>query len=172
MGVLIDLTVLIAHGRGHLDLSEKLARHEDEEFFISLITASEILHGVHRGTGLQGSDKKISSGRGSPGALPHPPGRSGHRPNSLPRWADLVSAGLVIVPHDLWIVATAIAHGLTLVTANLREFRHPSRVSPEVNPRCSDTLEERQRGGARVRLLNREPCPTARWTPASSRFVS
>jgi tRNA(fMet)-specific endonuclease VapC len=56
MGVLIDSTVLIAHGR--LDLSEKLARHEDEEFFISVITASELLHGVHRA-----KDSKIRTRR-------------------------------------------------------------------------------------------------------------
>jgi predicted nucleic acid-binding protein len=48
MGALIDSTVLIAHERGRLDLPEKIAQHEDEEFFISVITASEILHGVRR----------------------------------------------------------------------------------------------------------------------------
>jgi tRNA(fMet)-specific endonuclease VapC len=28
----------------------------------------------------------------------------------------------MIGPHDLWLAATCIAHGLTMVTANAREF--------------------------------------------------
>ncbi len=30
--------------------------------------------------------------------------------------------GTLIGPHDLWLAATCIAHGLTMVTANVREF--------------------------------------------------
>jgi len=32
------------------------------------------------------------------------------------------TAGERIGPHDLWLAATCIAHGLTLITANVREF--------------------------------------------------
>jgi tRNA(fMet)-specific endonuclease VapC len=38
-------------------------------------------------------------------------------------WAELASGGNLIGPHDLWLAAAAIARGLTLVTANLREFQ-------------------------------------------------
>ena len=37
--------------------------------------------------------------------------------------ADLETAGKPIGPHDVLIAATALAHGATLVTRNLREFR-------------------------------------------------
>jgi tRNA(fMet)-specific endonuclease VapC len=37
-------------------------------------------------------------------------------------WAELAAAGSMIGPHDLWLAATCIAHGLTIVTANVREF--------------------------------------------------
>ena len=37
--------------------------------------------------------------------------------------ADLESAGKPIGPHDVLTAATALAHGATLVTRNLREFR-------------------------------------------------
>lgn len=40
--------------------------------------------------------------------------------------ADLERRGLVIGANDMWIAAQALAHDLTLVTANTREF---SRVS-------------------------------------------
>ena len=131
MGVLIDSTVLIAHERGRLDLPEKLARHEDEEFFISVITASELLHGVHRA-----QDSKIRTQRSAlvEAVLERFPilqvDLATARIHSRV-WADLASAGLVIGPHDLWIAATAIAHGLTLVTSNLREFRRVTGLNVE-----------------------------------------
>ena len=37
--------------------------------------------------------------------------------------ADLETVGKPIGPHDVLIAATALAHGATLVTHNLREFR-------------------------------------------------
>jgi tRNA(fMet)-specific endonuclease VapC len=37
-------------------------------------------------------------------------------------WAELAATGMMIGPHDLWLAATCIAHGLTMVTANVREF--------------------------------------------------
>ena len=40
--------------------------------------------------------------------------------------ADLMQRGLVIGPYDLQIAATAVVHGITLVTHNTREF---SRVA-------------------------------------------
>ncbi|HEX4965097.1 MAG TPA: type II toxin-antitoxin system VapC family toxin [Thermoanaerobaculia bacterium] len=131
MGVLIDSTVLIEHERGRLDLTEKLARHEDEEFFISVITASEILHGVHRAR-----DSKIRTQRSAlaEAVLERFPILQADLATARIHarvWAELASAGLLIGPHDLWIAATAIAHGLTLVTANLREFRRVPGLNVE-----------------------------------------
>jgi tRNA(fMet)-specific endonuclease VapC len=37
-------------------------------------------------------------------------------------WADLARAGRLIGAHDLWLAAAALAHGLTLAAANVREF--------------------------------------------------
>jgi tRNA(fMet)-specific endonuclease VapC len=37
-------------------------------------------------------------------------------------WAQLASEGRMIGPHDLWLAAACLAHGLALVTANVREF--------------------------------------------------
>lgn len=48
MGALIDSSVLIAVERDHLDLRTVLERHEREPIAIAAITASELLHGVHR----------------------------------------------------------------------------------------------------------------------------
>ena len=50
MGTLIDSSVLIAAERGHLDIAAKLGEQPDEPVAIAAITASELLHGVHRAT--------------------------------------------------------------------------------------------------------------------------
>lgn len=48
MGILIDSSVLIAWERDRLDLQPQLEEYTEEDFAISAITASELLHGVHR----------------------------------------------------------------------------------------------------------------------------
>ena len=45
---MIDASILIEAERGRLDLEPYVAQRQDEEFFLSVITASELLHGVHR----------------------------------------------------------------------------------------------------------------------------
>jgi predicted nucleic acid-binding protein len=47
MGTLIDSSVLIAWERDRLDLEAHLAGYAEEDFAISAITASELLHGDH-----------------------------------------------------------------------------------------------------------------------------
>ena len=37
-------------------------------------------------------------------------------------WAGLSASGMMIGAHDLWIAASCLAHGLTLVTLNVRAF--------------------------------------------------
>ena len=48
MGALIDSSVLIACERGAIDLDGILNEHRETQFALSAITASELLHGVHR----------------------------------------------------------------------------------------------------------------------------
>ena len=48
MAVLIDTSILIEHERRRLDLDRHLAQRREEAFFLSVVTASELLHGVHR----------------------------------------------------------------------------------------------------------------------------
>ncbi len=47
MGALIDTSILIAAERGQLDLTALLTEHAYENFGLSAITATELLHGVH-----------------------------------------------------------------------------------------------------------------------------
>ena len=50
MGVILDSSILIAAERQRFDLAGFLSAHPDELFFITVITASELLHGCARAT--------------------------------------------------------------------------------------------------------------------------
>jgi len=123
MGVLIDASVLIEHERGRIDLQRRLDGREGEEFFLSVITASELLHGVHRATDAAIRARRSALVEAILERLPllHVDLATARTHAQL--WAELASVGQLIGPHDLWLAATALEHGLTLVTANLREFK-------------------------------------------------
>lgn len=123
MGILIDASILIGFERDRTAIAQRLAGREDEEFFLSVITASELLHGVHRA-----GSPAVRSRRSAfvEAVLSRFPLLSIDLPTARAHsrlWAELASTGKTIGPHDLWIAAACVAHGLTLVTANVREFQ-------------------------------------------------
>jgi tRNA(fMet)-specific endonuclease VapC len=122
VAVLIDDSILIEAARGRLDLEPHVERHGEEEAFLSVVTASELLHGVHRATA---PDVRARRSAFVEGLLERFPllfvDLACARAHSQ-LWADLRQAGTLIGPHDLWLAATCVAHGLTMVTANVREF--------------------------------------------------
>ncbi len=122
MGTLIDSSVLVAAERGDLDLESILEEYSEEDFALSVITASELLQGVHRAD----SEKRRSR-------------REAYVESLLLRFpvlafdlvaariharlhADLSSKGANIGAHDLIIGATALARGLDVVTRDERSF--------------------------------------------------
>jgi tRNA(fMet)-specific endonuclease VapC len=122
MGVLIDAGVLIEAERGRLDLASRVTDRPDEEAFVSVITASELLHGVHRAAQADQRARRAAFVEGLLQRLPVLDVDLATARAHARTWADLAAAGERIGPHDLWLAATCIAHGLTLITANVREF--------------------------------------------------
>ena len=132
MGVLIDASILIEAERGRLDIERHVTRHGEDEAFLSVITASELLHGVHRAT-----DSDIRARRAAfvEAVLERFPllavdlacARAHAR-----LWAELRQSGAIIGPHDLWLAGTCVAHGLTMVTGNVREFARVPGLDIEV----------------------------------------
>jgi tRNA(fMet)-specific endonuclease VapC len=122
MGVLVDTSVLIRAERGGLDLRSVIADRVEEPFFLSVVSASELLHGVHRA-----KDRAIRRRRSAfvEGVLQHLPildiDLATARQHAAV-WADLAARGELIGPHDLWLAATCLAHGHSIATANVREF--------------------------------------------------
>jgi tRNA(fMet)-specific endonuclease VapC len=123
MGVLIDASVLIDHKRGRVDLAERVRGREDEPFFLSVITASELLHGVHRATDPGTRARRSAFVEGVLGSLPLLSIEVATARMHASLWAELAGRGHPIGPHDLWLAASCLSHGLKLVTSNLRELR-------------------------------------------------
>lgn len=123
MGVLIDTSVLIAHERGTLALSARLAGREREPAFLSVVTASELLHGVHRAMDAAIRNRRAAFVESVLAQLPVLLIDLSVARAHARLWADLAHAGTPVGAHDLWLAATCQAHGLAIATANVREFR-------------------------------------------------
>jgi tRNA(fMet)-specific endonuclease VapC len=122
VGVLIDASILIEHERGHVSLEPHIAGREQEEFFLSVVTASELLHGVHRAADPNVRARRSAFVEAVLERFPLLPVDLATARAHAQLWAGLMAEGRLIGPHDLWLAATCLAHGLTMVTANVREF--------------------------------------------------
>jgi tRNA(fMet)-specific endonuclease VapC len=88
---------------------------------MSVITVSELLHGLHRATGAVRARRRawVEALLGSAEAVPiTTPVARVH----AEVWASLAEQGALIGQHDLWIGSTALTHGLGVVTRNERDF--------------------------------------------------
>lgn len=132
MGIIVDSSVFIAIERGKLDRAEFLRRYSNEVVSFSIITASELLHGVHRAPTAQIRQR-----------------RSAFVEELLVNFVvlpiDLVVArkhaeisavmgasGKPIGAHDLLIAATALASGDKIVSRDARSFPNIPGLSVEI----------------------------------------
>ncbi len=115
------VSFLAPRTRGQLDLQTALADHRDEVFAISAVSASELLHGVHRVK----AAKRAATEAFVEGLLQHLPvlvfDLVGARVHAR-LWADLARRGRSVGERDLIIAATALAHGHDVVTRDERSF--------------------------------------------------
>ena len=121
MAVLIDTDMFIDLERGVANPDVETAIG-DEDRAISVITVSELLHGVNRTTGAQRTRRSafVEHLLADLHAIPIT--------ETIARvhaeiWTQLAASGQLIGSHDLWIAATALAHGFGIATGNAREFK-------------------------------------------------
>lgn len=120
MAVLIDTSVLIEFERADAGAElELLVGPEDRS--ISVVTASELLHGALRATGARRTCRLafVEHVLSAFAAIPIT--------TTVARvhaeiWSELAAKGEVIGAHDLWIAASALAHGLGVVTSDGGDF--------------------------------------------------
>lgn len=122
MDVLIDASILIEHERRRLDLGRWVVSGDDRSFFISVITASELLHGVHRAMDPAVRARRSAWVEAILERFPMLPIDVSAARVHAATWAGLAERGELIGAHDLWLAASCIAHGLAIATANVREF--------------------------------------------------
>ena len=86
------------------------------------MTASALLHGVYRAVQPEVRTRRAAFVEAVLERFPLLPVDLATARIHAQVWAELAATGMMIGPHDLWLAATCIAHGLTMVTANVREF--------------------------------------------------
>lgn len=132
MGTLLDTTVFIelerslrmqAPDSAVATVGARLARAlgDREPVGMAAITASELLHGVHRATpehrARRGAFVEALIAAFPPLSFDLLCARTHAR-----IWADLAASGNDMGPHDRLVAATAIARGWRVATANVRHF--------------------------------------------------
>jgi tRNA(fMet)-specific endonuclease VapC len=122
VAALIDSSVFIAGERGQIDLADLLASLSGEPLALSAVTASELLHGLHRARTIAQRERRnayietifaqmMVLAFDLTVALVH---------SAVS--AELDRTGRQVGAHDLMIAATAMAHDYRIATRDLRSF--------------------------------------------------
>lgn len=122
MGVICDTSLLIAAERGLLDVDDFVRGREEEPFGISVITVSELLHGVHRADTEKRRLKREAYVEKVIETFPIYPFDTATARIYARIWANLVRKGIQVGAHDLIIASTAIALGFSVATFDLRDY--------------------------------------------------
>jgi predicted nucleic acid-binding protein len=122
MATLIDSSVLIDIERRRLSLDDLLAEHAEEEAAIAAVTASELLHGVHRATKGRRQTQREAFVESVLTNVPVVPFDLVAARVHACLWAQLAGKGITVGAHDLLIAATAVAVGFSVATRDDRSF--------------------------------------------------
>lgn len=122
MAFLIDTCIFIAEERKQKNLHDFLQKKTDETLAISVITAAELLHGVHRAKNPETKNKRQVFVEQILQSVPVLDFGLITARIYAQIWAELAHRGKIISAHDLQIAATAMHHNLTLITFNTKDF--------------------------------------------------
>jgi len=122
VALLIDTSVAVAMERERESLQSLLDRASDEQVAVAAITASELLHGVHRADTAMRRERRLRHVETLLEAVSVLPFDLDVARVHSRIWADLATRGNVIGAHDLQIAATALNHDLPLATLDREHF--------------------------------------------------
>lgn len=120
--MILDTSVIVAGERGSVNVEAMLASLGDEPVAIAAITASELLHGAHRGADSGIRARRAAFAEAVLDLVPVLPFGVPEARRHAQVWAELLGAGAVIGPHALLVSATALARGYGVATMSEREF--------------------------------------------------
>jgi tRNA(fMet)-specific endonuclease VapC len=122
MGTLIDSSVLVAVERRTQDFDAVMAEGGEEAVGIAAITASELLHGVHRAATATRRRSREAFVERLLEVLPVFPFDLVTARLHASLWATLAAKGASVAPHDLLIGATVMAAGDRVAIRDRRSF--------------------------------------------------
>src|SRR3972149_8640528 len=131
MGVIFDSSVLVYLERNLQQVEKIIAGRENEPFGISVITVSELLHGVHRADSEKRRLKRESYVEKIIENFPIYPFDLSVARIYARVWANLAKKGINIGAHDLIIAATAISLGFSVITSDMRDYGKITGVKVE-----------------------------------------
>ena len=123
MGLIVDTNVFIEAERRHgaIDLNPWKDRGP---VFLSVITVSELLVGVHRANTPERKTRRAEFVEAIVTAIPILNVDEEVAREHAELFADLAARGQIIGAHELWIAATAMTHDHAVLTANTAKFIH------------------------------------------------
>lgn len=122
MGVIFDSSVLVHLERNLQQVEKVITGRENEPFGISVITVSELLHGVYRADSEKRRLKREAFVEKVIEVFPIYPFDLAAARIYARVWANLARKGAMIGSHDLMIGATCISLGFSVVTLDVRDF--------------------------------------------------
>jgi tRNA(fMet)-specific endonuclease VapC len=120
--VIIDSSVFVASERGAFDLRAELRERTGEATGMSAITASELLHGVHRAAPRAVKARREALVERLLATVNVVPFDEVIARVHARIWATLAGAGVNLGAHDLIIGATALSFGWSVATRDTRSF--------------------------------------------------
>jgi tRNA(fMet)-specific endonuclease VapC len=122
VGTLIDTSVLIAAQRGQLDQDRLRGEDDDEPVAIAAISASELLHGIHRLTSAVARTRAERFVEHVLSSMPVVPFDLDIARVHARLDAELSAVGTAVGDADLMIAATAVWLDYRVATRDLRSF--------------------------------------------------
>ncbi len=122
MGVILDTSVLSEAERQEFEIDKFTENREDEIFGLSVITVTELLHGVHRADSTKRRLKRSAYVEKVIELFPVYVFEISIARIYSELWSDLSRKGIQIGAHDLIIGATALSLGFSVATYNTRHF--------------------------------------------------
>ncbi|MCI0412024.1 PIN domain-containing protein [bacterium] len=122
MGIILDTSIIIALERETITPLALIEGSESEAFGISVVTVSELLHGVHRAAPVARRIKREAFVEKVIAEFTLFPFDIAATRIYAQIWAEVAAKGIQVGAHDLLIAATAISLGHQVVTVNERDF--------------------------------------------------
>lgn len=132
MGIILDTSVLIEAERREFEIDKFTENREEEIFGLSVITVSELLHGVHRADSAIRRLKRSAYVEKAIELFPIYVFEISIARIYAELWSDLAKKGIQIGTHDLIIGSTALSLGFSVATYNIRHFERIGGLKIEI----------------------------------------